>query len=132
MVCVLAVLELPVSGGHTSRSWLLLPVEAESGRLLAPPDIPYPSAVAARLAELEPVLPAVGVLPHWNSVREGSYAAHALFPDVCAIAWDWIITGDGACLLEGNFNWGTRPLQMFQGGLLAAPAPQRGAPSSSR
>jgi hypothetical protein len=42
-----------------------------------------------------------------------------MFPDVWAIAWDWVITPSGPVLLEGNSGWGTATPQMIQGGFLA-------------
>jgi hypothetical protein len=47
-----------------------------------------------------------------------SERAHAVFPDVWAIAWDWVLTPEGPVLLEGNSGWGTTLPQRLEGGLL--------------
>ena len=57
-------------------------------------------------------------LPHWSTLVAASHNAHQMFPDVWAIAWDWVITPRGPVLLEGNSGWGTATPQMIRGGLL--------------
>ena len=58
-------------------------------------------------------------IPFWSELRKGALASHALFPDVYAIAWDYVVTPDGPLLLEGNTGWATRMPQIFNGGLLS-------------
>jgi hypothetical protein len=60
------------------------------------------------------------IVPHWQALVAASLAAHRQFPDVCAIAWDWIITPEGPLLLEGNTGWGTATPQLILGGFLTA------------
>lgn len=64
-------------------------------------------------------------VPNWAALVTASERAHAAFPNVWAIAWDWVITPTGAVLLEGNSGWGTAMPQLLTGGLLrhAAAAP---------
>lgn len=62
-------------------------------------------------------------VPGWDELRRGSHIAHASFPGIHAIAWDWAITSSGPLLLEGNGGWGVATPQMLKGGLLALPAP---------
>ena len=57
-------------------------------------------------------------LPFWDELKNSALTAQALFPDVYAIAWDFVVTPDGPFLLEGNTGWGTRMPQICNGGLL--------------
>ena len=58
-------------------------------------------------------------LPFWNLMKTHACVAHSLFPDVYAVAWDFVVTADGSFLLEGNTGWGTRMPQIIEGGLLS-------------
>lgn len=40
------------------------------------------------------------------------------FSEIYAIAWDYVITSDGPCMLEGNSGWGATTPQVIYGGLL--------------
>ena len=69
----------------------------------------------------EPVYEKIGrsPIPFWNELQKGALASHSLFPDVYAIAWDYVVTPDGPLLLEGNTGWGTRMPQIINSGLLS-------------
>ena len=57
-------------------------------------------------------------IPYWKEIRKSAIDAHHCFPDVYAIAWDYVITPDGPYMLEGNTGWGAATTQMLQSGLL--------------
>jgi len=60
-------------------------------------------------------------IPDWPTVHDLAIAAHAAFPTIQAIAWDFVLTPIGPRLLEGNTNWGVFIPQWLSGGLLQAP-----------
>lgn len=59
-------------------------------------------------------------LPFWDLIREGSVAAHHATQGPWAIAWDWVVTQEGAFLLEGNGGFALGELQRRKGPLLGA------------
>jgi len=71
------------------------------------------------MTTLELQLPQPFDLPHWPALVWASHQAQTEFPDLWAIAWDWVITPSGPVLLEGNTGWGTTTSQIIQGGFLA-------------
>jgi len=118
--CLSATLEVP--SGKTPQGATLygiLPVVAQSG-LLEPfpssggmPDTHHQTTV-----QLLSRAPTDHIVPHWTELSSASFTAHRQFPDVCAIAWDWVITPQGPVLLEGNTGWGTTMPQLCLGGFL--------------
>lgn len=57
-------------------------------------------------------------VPRWHELADYTHQAHATFPDIRAIAWDWVITPAGPVLLEGNVGWGAAMPQLMLGGFL--------------
>lgn len=139
--CLSATLEVPA--GRQERTgrptYVILPIEPSSGRLLPCPADALPTAASRRRALLvSSKLGEAAAVPDWASIEESSYRGHRRFPDVGAVAWDWVVTPQGPRLLEGNPGWGVAMPQILHGGLLAgwradAPGPgQTGLPCSSR
>lgn len=58
------------------------------------------------------------IIPHWKELAVGSFLSHHQFSDICAIAWDWVVTPGGPLLLEGNSGWGLEIHQQINGGML--------------
>jgi hypothetical protein len=125
--CYAAMLEIPgpkhnpANGKELAgkkRFHVILPIDPTSGntRPLTADIIPPSAEELNKKAENVPV-------PFWTQIRETAAAAHALFPDTYAIAWDYVITHDGPFLLEGNTGWGTRMPQIINGGLLMIERP---------
>lgn len=50
-------------------------------------------------------------LPFWTEVLELARTAHAVLPEVPAVAWDIGITDDGPVLVEANRLWGCELIQ---------------------
>lgn len=122
LACWGAILEIPVEHRIHDKQplYVLVPIDLKTGIAKVHRDIIYPPHVQSHIVAIETRLHQIGVLPHWLEIQGHSFAAHQLFRDVYSIAWDWVITPDGPLLLEGNFGWGTGPLQVFGGGLLQA------------
>jgi hypothetical protein len=122
--CLSATLEIPAgTGAHGRTFYAILPIRPESGAL-GPPILstqPDPD-VRDALRRVHAAAQAVPALPDWARLVDESYRAHRGFPDVYAIAWDWVLTPSGPVLLEGNGGWGTATVQLLQGGLLACAA----------
>ena len=117
LTCLNAVLEVPVDApekGHTY--YVILPIHPERGELAAPirplAADPAVQRATARIAALGVEL---ATLPGWARLIEASHRAHRLFPDVHAIAWDWVLTPESPVLLEGNTGWGLAVPQIAQG-----------------
>ncbi|MGZ8158159.1 MAG: sugar-transfer associated ATP-grasp domain-containing protein [Methylobacter sp.] len=125
LACLSATLEVPAGLHPQTRrmTYAILPIDAGSGTLQ-----PWPAG--SRLSEesrnrQQAVIergPADRLLPHWRGLVEFSHCAHRQFPDLAAIAWDWVITPEGPVLLEGNSGWGTATPQMLKGGFLTTEA----------
>lgn len=118
--CLDASLEIPggrdPDSGHTR--YVVLPLRPESGELQPlPPKILLTAEARARAENLLCDAPTDRV-PEWDTVVHNSFRAHAAFPDVHAIAWDWVVTPEGPVLLEGNSGWGMAVPQMLHGGFL--------------
>lgn len=157
--CLCATLEVPAGVDARGRpGHVLLPIDAADGSLGRWPERALLTAaareahervwarveeriVAQRSAAASTGRPgpshASMLVPDWSEVAEASYRAHARFPGLWAIAWDWVVTPDGPLLLEGNAGWGPAAVQVLRGGLLAdgdaaAEVPHTGSPRSSR
>ena len=119
--CLSAVLEVPTHRAehHHQILYSLLPLDPARGRVLPwPHPERLPEAARQAMTPLELRLPQPFHLPHWPALAWASHQAQAEFPDLGAIAWDWVITPSGPVLLEGNTGWGTATPQMIRGGLL--------------
>ena len=112
-----ATLEVPLErrgeGGYAQQ-----PVVVESGAL-GRPLAPWPAPEEGE-AEFERLSRHAGeCLPHWREAVAAAVGAHGMLPGFHAVAWDLVITPEGARLLEGNSNWGMMIPQRVMGGLLA-------------
>jgi hypothetical protein len=126
--CVAAWLELRVA---PAGAWLACPVDVATGAWRLP-DEPAPGAVAlAAMHALRGACAGTGRIAGWARVDGASRDAHAMIGGLWAVAWDWVCTDRGPCLLEGNAGFSLLALQRATGGLLAA-AGQAGEPSRSR
>ncbi|GAB6039789.1 sugar-transfer associated ATP-grasp domain-containing protein [Endothiovibrio diazotrophicus] len=138
--CLCATLELP-AGWDPRRGrprYLILPVAPDGGGILPlPGGFPLDRAGEERYtAVMEQLAPETPV-PHWPELVEACHRAHGRFPQLWAIAWDWVVTPQGPRLLEGNSGWEVATPQMLRGGFLHAEAdphaqPDSGFPSPSR
>jgi hypothetical protein len=123
--CLSATLEVPVEiplsqdEQQTIQTYVILPIDAESGKILPFPEslLNHPSALKAHV-EVMARIPSGLAIPDWQILVDASLRAHQHFPDLWAIAWDWVITPAGACLLEGNSGWGGTIPQLLNGGFL--------------
>lgn len=115
--CCCATLEIPNATDAAGYYHTLLPLELSSGRVLRFPDRRLPAPAQARYDALHANMSPYPI-PFWDQIIESAIAAHRCFPDVYAIAWDYVITPDGPYMLEGNTGWGTKIPQMIYGGLL--------------
>ncbi|MEI6260103.1 MAG: sugar-transfer associated ATP-grasp domain-containing protein [Deltaproteobacteria bacterium] len=124
--CYAAMLEIPgplhdpATGKELAgkkRFHVILPINPTSGNTLPWNADIFPLSAEEAYKKLYARAENMPV-PCWDQIRKTAAAAHALFPDVYAIAWDYVITHDGPFLLEGNTGWGTRMPQMIHGGLL--------------
>lgn len=107
---------LPIKTHHWSHAFLA--VAMQDGRLTPPTEdamAPDEQPQYARLASL------LGgrCIPDWPTVRDLAIAAHASFPTIHAIAWDFVLTASGPRLLEGNTCWGVFVPQWLSGGLVS-------------
>ncbi|HZX32076.1 MAG TPA: sugar-transfer associated ATP-grasp domain-containing protein [Rhodocyclaceae bacterium] len=118
--CLSATLEVPaVHAANGKTFYVLLPIDPETGAIL-PPEPPLIAGQAVRdaISRVGVAARSLGRLPGWSRLAELSYRAHARFPDIRAIAWDWVPTSSGPVLLEGNTGWGTAAVQARLGGLI--------------
>ena len=113
-------LEVPLGLSTFGRTrYGLVAIDVQTGVLqyqVMPLTVSAPAdhAIQALLAQPEQQR----TVPHWLGLCAASLTAHALFPDVKAIAWDWVITPECPLLLEGNTGWGTATPQILNKGLL--------------
>lgn len=122
LACLAAVLEIPADADSaTGRpGYTILPIEETSGRLLPwPQRDTLPEQARDDLRRVWARLPAAFRLPDWPALVRDSYRAHERFPDVWAIAWDWVLTPSGPVLLEGNGGFGVSVPQRLKGGFLS-------------
>lgn len=115
--CLHAVLEVPAGRGAAGHIYYaILPIRAETGELGGPiRPMALEPAMREAIAKVSLRAASIPALPGWGSLAEGSFRAHRLFPDVRAIAWDWVLTPAGPVLLEGNVGWGLAVPQVFRG-----------------
>jgi hypothetical protein len=111
----MAMLEVPLAFGGLHAVW---PVDASAGAVSRStwdgrPANAVPDAVAPRIRPPEPALR----IPDWERLARQSGEAHDLVAALVFIAWDWIVTPDGARLLEGNSGWNTGMPQRLFGSL---------------
>jgi len=119
--CYSAVIEIPVrsrkQGISEQQIYVILPINMESGVIESIPENKRPlKPLAAHQIVTEKIQGKP--LPYWQELRASALAAHRLFPDIFAIAWDFVVTPAGPRLLEGNAGWATAMPQILHGGLL--------------
>jgi hypothetical protein len=115
--CYSATLEIPHQEDDGGQCHTILPIELSSGLITPYPAQRLPAPAKARH---DSVLARLGecVVPFWDEIKRSAMAAHRQLPELYAIAWDYIITPNGPCMLEGNSGWGTTTPQVLHGGLL--------------
>lgn len=127
-------LELPAGTDATTGrpAYVVLPLDA-TGNILPFPAQKLLAQERKVYARFHARLSRRDTIPYWDALQAGSLLAHGHFPDVHAIAWDWVITPHGPVLLEGNSGWGVVLLQQLDGALLRREGtPENIAPSSAR
>lgn len=117
MVCYCATVEIPNDAENGVHFHIILPINLSSGKLERFPNQHLPSRISLVYESLYERMNGF-VIPFWEEIHTNALAAHSAFPDVYAIAWDYIVTAQGPYLLEGNTGWGTRTPQILQGGLI--------------
>ena len=106
----LAYLEIPDGIKH----YQIQPLDLETGQLILLPHI------KSNRAQQHWQPAQLYLLPHWAQAARSALCAHAaLAPDLFGVAWDFILSQEGALLLEGNTTWGTGAWQTVRGPLLA-------------
>ncbi len=116
-----ATLEIPAGTHprHHQPTYVILPVGLDDGRIQPwPEDLLWNRETYRKYDAVMSNLPAGKIVPHWRQLVADSHKAHTHFQDIWAIAWDWVVTPQGARLLEGNSGWGTSTPQMLSGGFL--------------
>lgn len=119
--CLSATIEIPAGQTATGNTqYALLPLDPMTGAPLPSVHRPIARGGAREVVlTIEHAATSLSGLPYWSALADFSCRAHACFPGIRAIAWDWVITPRGPVLLEGNFGWGTAALQLDSGGLIA-------------
>ncbi|OPY79977.1 MAG: hypothetical protein A4E64_00244 [Syntrophorhabdus sp. PtaU1.Bin058] len=112
-----ATLEIPDASDGAGYYHIILPVELSSGLVMRFPDRRLPAFVQARHDAFCARMGRI-VVPFWEEIKDSAMKAHRCFPDVYAVAWDYVVTADGPYILEGNTGWGTTTPQVLHGGLL--------------
>jgi hypothetical protein len=115
--CYCATLEIPNDADDARYYHMILPIEWSSGLIMRFPEHRLTAPVQAHHDALHARM-GNRAIPYWEEIRKSAVDAHQCFPDVYAIAWDYVITPDGPYMLEGNTGWGAATPQMLQGGLL--------------
>lgn len=122
--CLCATMDIPAGKDDSGEMrYAIMPIDAATG-MFQP--LPVARRISGRMqAQTERVMdkaPPSRTIPGWSALAEASHRAHSQFPDVYAIAWDWVVTPEGPVLLEGNAGWGVVMPQTINGGFLAMTA----------
>jgi hypothetical protein len=117
IVCYGATIEMPDDSGAVGYKHIILPIDPASGRLNHFPERPLTEQAQSLYNAIYQRMDGF-IIPCWEAIRKSAVAAHQYFPDIYAIAWDYVVTPDGPFLLEGNSGWGARTPQILSGGLL--------------
>lgn len=111
-----AYLEIPRrENGHKIHA--LIAIDADTGRLRTDDDNWHYHQLRQRHPQLLPAAADI-TIPHWHQILAQALKAHACANDINIVAWDFIVTDEGALLLEGNINWRVTPVQILFGPLL--------------
>lgn len=115
-----AYLEVPFpTGTHKSSPHLILPINLTDGTLHQDTDFPrFTPDNKDRVKHFFKCVADGSTLPFWDDIVANSHAMHIEIGALWGIAWDWIITDEGAVLLEGNSGFSLRVPQMICGGLV--------------
>jgi hypothetical protein len=117
IICYSATIEIPNDSQAAGYNHIILPIDPASGRLQHFPDQHLPAQVKVRYDAIYQRMDGF-IIPYWENIYKSALTAHECFPDIYAIAWDYVATPEGPFLLEGNTGWGTRTPQIISGGLL--------------
>ena len=115
--CYCATIEIPDDSGAAGYAHIILPIDPASGRLNHFPVQSLPEQTRALYDAMYKRMEGF-IVPCWENIGKSALEAHRHFPDIYAIAWDYVATPEGPYLLEGNSGWGTRTPQIISGGLL--------------
>ncbi|MDD5170349.1 MAG: sugar-transfer associated ATP-grasp domain-containing protein [Syntrophales bacterium] len=115
--CYCTTVEIPDASDISGNSFIILPVEIVSGQVMRFPEGRLPAPARSRYDAFYTRMGSC-VVPFWDKIAESAITAHQCFPDVYAIAWDYVVTPSGPYMLEGNTGWGTATPQKIRGGLL--------------
>ncbi len=114
MECYCATLEIPNLSDGALKGHIMLPIEVSSGRIAS-----FPGRLPPEIQlNYDAVFDRIGnqTVPFWDSIMESAFRAHRCFPDIYAVAWDYVVTPAGPVMLEGNTGWGaTTPQTMYRG-----------------
>lgn len=114
-----AWLEIPVCKRNQGERqvYAILPIDLVTGEVLHYPEgglLPEENMIYQEVYDKLDGLR----IPFWRELVSCASEGQKLFPDVYAIAWDFIVTEKGPVLLEGNSGWGATDEQILLGGLL--------------
>lgn len=112
-----AWLEIPVHSQGARQVHVLLPIDLETGEVLLHPGEHFSAAANEIYRAVHEKLEGLYV-PYWRELVSCAREGQKLFPDIHAVAWDFVVTGEGPVLLEGNSGWGAMDEQMLCGGFL--------------
>lgn len=107
--CLYATLEVPLErGGKSALRYIILPISPADGVIGAAvaPAVRGDDSFLAQWQQIGSLARTIGRLPAWDEALSHSIQAHRHFPQLRAIAWDWVITPSGPLLLEGNPGFG--------------------------
>lgn len=117
ILCTSIEIPLKRRAGDNRSAYVILPIDHDSGEITAMPDgSPQHPETGKANTNLMKRWDAGRALPNWDELITQSKAAHDQFPDIWAIAWDWVLTPQGPVLLEGNNGFsGTMPQMLTNG-----------------
>lgn len=117
--CLSATLEVPMGQTQKQQSYLIFPIEPDSGIIhLIPESVLLTSEAREHHTAVSAYLMSQRLVPEWTDLIQASLLAQQQFPELWAIAWDWIVTPEGPRLLEGNSGWGGVTPQILYSGFL--------------
>lgn len=102
-----AVIEFPVN--NSSEYVYPFPVDLQNGTII--PEKEKTITVKQGIESKFKHIPG-HQLPHWHELIDSAQKAHAVFPDLFSIGWDFAVTPEGVKLIEGNINWAVNAHQM--------------------
>jgi hypothetical protein len=110
-------LEIPVATAGVKKGYLFVQVNTEDGAVIAQSlDLSvrhWSSLVSEFKMRLEGFM-----VPQWDECLANNILAHRQINALKTVAWDNVITAEGALILEGNSNWAVELPQIFCGGLV--------------